>query len=203
MSRPTSTAGLRVGLVCPYSWSIKGGVNAHVAGFAAALRARGLSVEVLAPGEPPLEDAIWLGPTLSVCNNGSVGHIAVGPATIRRTARAVRRRKYDLLHIHEPFCPSVGIAALANAEVPVVATFHRYSDGPGFYRGPLQRLARWGGGHLSARIAVSPAAREFMMRAAPGEYHVIPNGVDIEDLRPTTVDRGGSRILFVGRPEPR
>ncbi len=203
MSRPTSTAGLRVGLVCPYSWSIKGGVNAHVAGFAAALRARGLSVEVLAPGEPPLEDAIWLGPTLSVRNNGSVGHIAVGPATIRRTARAVRRRKYDLLHIHEPFCPSVGIAALANAEVPVVATFHRYSDGPGFYRGPLQRLARWGGGHLSARIAVSPAAREFMMRAAPGEYHVIPNGVDIEDLRPTTVDRGGSRILFVGRPEPR
>jgi phosphatidylinositol alpha-mannosyltransferase len=196
-------AGLRVGLVCPYSWSHKGGVNAHVAGFAAALRAQDVEVEVLAPGEPPLDDAVWLGRTVAIPNNGSVGHVALSPAASWRTAGAVRSRRYDLLHVHEPVTPVVGWASLAAARVPVVGTFHRYSKGPGFYRGPMLPVCRWVMSRLAAAITVSDAAREYIARAVPGEYHVVPNGIDVAALRPPAGSRTGRRILFVGRPEPR
>ena len=60
---------------------------------------------------------------------------------------------------------------------------------------------------LHGRIAVSGAARHFINRYFPGEYRIIPNGVDLdrfataepfEELRDGTLN-----ILFVGRFEER
>ena len=62
-------------------------------------------------------------------------------------------------------------------------------------------------GRLHGRIAVSGAAKHFIDRYFPGEYKVIPNGVDVDRFQravPIARWQDGTRnLLFVGRLEPR
>lgn len=59
-----------------------------------------------------------------------------------------------------------------------------------------------------SRIAVSAASRDFVQPILPGEYEIIPNGVDLNRFAAETekisrFDDGVKNILFVGRLEPR
>lgn len=193
---------MRVALVCPYSWSVPGGVQTHVAGLAAALRGHGVEVEILAPADEPTDAVLPLGRSVPIPSNGSVQRVALGPAAVARTVRAVRGRGYDVVHVHEPMLPWACLAAIAAAPVPVVGTFHMFRFELLWYRifGPVVRRAA---ARLDARIAVSEAARSYVARTLPGHYDVIPNGIDHDALAALEGQRGGGRILFVGRPEPR
>jgi phosphatidylinositol alpha-mannosyltransferase len=174
-----------------------------VSGLAAALRERGADVEILAPADAPAAGILALGRSVPIPSNGSVQRVALSPAAIRRTRRAVQTRRYDLVHLHEPMLPAVCLTAIEAARVPLVGTFHMARQALLWYRvfGPV---VRWASARLAARIAVSPASREYVARALPGPYDVIPNGIDYDAL--AALDSGGrrgNRILFVGRPEPR
>lgn len=193
---------MRVALVCPYSWSVPGGVQAHVAGLAAALRRSGHDVDVLAPADGPAGGAIGLGRSVPIPSNGSVQRVALSPAAVRRTARLVRGGGYDVIHVHEPMLPAACLTAVAAARVPVVGTFHMFRRELLFYR-VFRPVVRAAARKLAARIAVSGAARDYAARALPGAYAVIPNGIDYEALAALPSRRRGGRILFVGRPEPR
>ena len=173
-------------------------------GLGEALRSRGFEVEILAPADAPVrqEGLFELGRTVGFPDNGSVTRIALSPASVARTARLVRRRGYDLVHLHEPMLPHACFTALHAARVPVVGTFHMLNVSDRWYRlfGPVIRRAAT---KLSARIAVSEPAREFAERSLPGRYRVIPNGLDLTSYRPRGNGRGEGRLLFVGRPDPR
>lgn len=41
---------MKIGIVCPYSWGLPGGVQFHIRDFSEELMSRGHSVSVLAPG---------------------------------------------------------------------------------------------------------------------------------------------------------
>lgn len=202
--RRGTMAPMRLALVCPYSWSVPGGVQAHIAGLAAALRARGHEVEILAPvdGPVPVPGFVRAGRSVPILDNGSIVRVALDPATVRRTARLVRSRGYDLVHVHEPMIPAVSLTALLAARAPLVGTFHMYARRPRWYR-PFAPLARHAVPRLHARIAVSEAALRHVSRTCPGEYHVIPNGVDVASFDCSAEARTGSRLLFIGRAEPR
>jgi phosphatidyl-myo-inositol alpha-mannosyltransferase len=193
---------VRVALVCPYSWSVPGGVQSHVTGLAAALRGSGHDVEILAPADGPTDDVLPLGRSIPIPSNGSVQRVALSPAAVARTARAVRCRGYDVVHVHEPMLPAVGLSALTAAPVPVVATFHMFRRELLWYAvfAPVVRAAAR---RVDARIAVSASAASYASRALPGPIDVIPNGIDYDRFAALAGDRRGSRILFVGRPEPR
>jgi phosphatidylinositol alpha-mannosyltransferase len=189
---------VRVGLVCPYSWSIPGGVQSHVAGLARALNALGVDTEILAPegGDVPL------GRSIPIPSNGSVQRVALSPATIVRSARAVRGRGYDLVHLHEPMLPAACLTALGAARVPVVATFHMYRRALLWYAvfAPVVRPAAR---RLDACIAVSAAAAEYARRGTGRAAEIVPNGIDYDELARLEPERDGTRILFIGRDEPR
>ena len=189
---------MRVGLVCPYSWRVPGGVQSHVAGLARSLAAQGVEAEILAPegGDVPL------GASIPIPSNGSVQRVALSPATAVRAARAVRRRGYDVVHLHEPMLPASCLAALAASRVPLVATFHMYRRALLWYAvfAPIVRPAAR---RLDACIAVSPAAAEYARRGTGRELEVIPNGVDVDGFASVEPRRSGGRVLFVGRDEPR
>src|SRR5579875_2882742 len=154
---------MRVCLVCPYSWSVPGGVQSHVAGLAAALRGLGAEVEILAPADGPAEGVLPLGRSLPVPSNGSVQRVALSPATVARTARLVRSRGYDVVHVHEPFLPAACLTAVVAARVPVVATAHMYRRALLWYAvfAPLVRLAVR---RVDVLLAVSAAAAEYVRR---------------------------------------
>ena len=83
---------MRIGMVCPYSISVPGGVQEQVLGLARALRAKGHPTRVLAPSDGPPPDG-WvtpLGNSIPTAANGSVAPIAPDPSAQLRLIRAVR-----------------------------------------------------------------------------------------------------------------
>ena len=194
---------LRIGMVCPYSLDVPGGVQAHVLGLAAALRARGHVVEVLAPAEGPVPEFVTpVGRAVGVPYNGSVARVAFGPVAYARVRRWLVGHRFDVLHLHEPTTASISAIALLLAEGPVVATFHTATE-------RSRALAALGGfiqplmEKVTARIAVSPSARRVQVRHLGGDAVEIPNGVDVAALAPTG-PRAADTVAFVGRfDEPR
>jgi phosphatidylinositol alpha-mannosyltransferase len=207
---------MKIGIVVPYSWSFWGAVVEHAELQAAALRRLGLDVRlvmgndppgsftrVLHPrlgrhGEPP-PDVIPVGRSVIVPANGTLPNIILSPRAVLRVRRVLERERFDLIHVHEPMTPVPGVATLALAKCPLVATFHASGELSWLKVGkPL-----WGFlmDRLDHRIAVSAPARESVARYFPSEYELIPNGV----LVPGEADPAGRepRIVFVGRQEPR
>lgn len=190
-------------MVCPYSLDVPGGVQAHVLGLAAALRARGHVVSVLAPAEGPVPEFVTpVGRAVGVPYNGSVARVAFGPVAYTRVRRWLVGHRFDVLHLHEPTTASVSAIALLLAEGPVVATFHTATE-------RSRALAALGGiiaplmEKVTARIAVSPSARRVQVRHLGGDAIEIPNGVDVAALAPTG-PRADDTVAFVGRfDEPR
>jgi len=201
---------MRVGLVCPYEWTVPGGVGNHVRALAGELRRLGHQVEVLAPAERPVAEPgfVGLGGSLAVPYNGSVARIAIGPRTLVRVRRALAGGGYDLLHVHEPLSPSVGLLAVTQSgrKLPVVGTFHANLDRSLALQaaGPLLRRVY---DRLAGRIAVSASARDTWQGHFGGTMAVVPNGVAPEFFaRPEPLPgwKGdGPTVLFVGRLEPR
>ncbi len=128
--RPAGAHGsstLRVGLVCPYSWDVPGGVKTHVDDLARALLARGHEVSVLAPSDE--DDAVPsyvvpAGRAVPVPYNGSIARLTFGPISVQRVRRWIAEHDFDVLHVHEPAAPSLSIIACWAAEGPMVGTFH-------------------------------------------------------------------------------
>jgi phosphatidyl-myo-inositol alpha-mannosyltransferase len=199
---------MRIGLVCPYEWTVPGGVGNHVRALAGELRRAGHQVDVLAPAERPVAEPgfVGLGGSLAVPYNGSVARIAFGPRALGRVRRAVGRGGYDLLHVHEPLSPSVGLLAVASTRIPTVGTFHANLGRSLALEaaGPLLRRVY---DRLDARIAVSPSARDTWQGRFGGTMAVVPNGVAPEFFAvPEPLDAlasDGPTVLFVGRLEPR
>jgi phosphatidylinositol alpha-mannosyltransferase len=173
-------------------------VQSHVAGLRDALATRGIEAEILAPADGPIDGVVPLGRTIPFTWEGTVTRVALSPATAAKTARLVRR--FDVVHVHEPMLPAAGMTAVWAAKGPVVGTFHMVGRRPFWYRVWKPAVAPTAA-RLAARIAVSPAARDFVAQVLPGAYDLIPNAIDTGSFAPG--ERGARRIVFVGRGEPR
>lgn len=204
MSSGVGSGNIRIGMVCPYSLSVPGGVQGQVLGLARALRERGESVRVLAPcdGPPPEPFVTPLGNCVPLGANGSVAPIAPDPAAQLRTIRALRDEAFDVLHLHEPFAPGPTMTAMLVKPCPLVATFH--SAGSSFAYDIFKPLTRRGAPRLDLRFAVSDDAESLAKRALGGEYERSFNAVEVSrfrTLRPHETD--GPTVLFVARHEER
>jgi phosphatidylinositol alpha-mannosyltransferase len=118
----------------------------------------------------------------------------------------LEREQFDVLHFHEPFVPFLSLFLLRESDSVNIATFHAYAGfSPSYEFG--SRALRWHARKLHGRIAVSAAARHFIDRFFPGDYKVIPNGVDVPRFaNAVPIARwqdGTPNVLFVGRHEPR
>lgn len=190
---------MRVALVSPYDLDTPGGVQAHVEHLADALRARGDEVTVLGPQR-----------SVQVPFNGSVAPIGLGPAVGRRIRAQLAGFDPEVIHVHEPLVPWVGIAAATSGLAPTVATFHAWSARRRLYRlgRPLGRRVLAG---LDAALAVSDAAASYHAAALgvpPGRFRIVPNGVEVAAFAdaeplPGVADPTRPTLLFVGRLEPR
>lgn len=201
---------MRVGIVCPYSWDIPGGVSAHVADLAEALIRMGHHVSVLAPAEfdELLPDyVVSTGKPRAVKYNGSVARLSFGPIAARKVSKWIEDGEFDVLHVHEPLAPSLSVLACWAAKGPIVATWHSSMDKSRMML-TLSKLAQTAMEKVSARIAVSEAARTTLIKHVGGDAVVIPNGVDTSvftNVKPMFGWPGANQsIVFLGRgDEPR
>jgi phosphatidylinositol alpha-mannosyltransferase len=201
---------MKIGLVCPYIYPDNGGVAQHVRYLYENLRLRGHDVRILTASHGPQRasegDIIRLGVGFSVPINASVGTLTFSPRYLSQIGRMLEREQFDLLHFHEPFVPFLSLFLLRESNSVNIATFHAYAGfSPSYEFG--SRALRGYAGRLHGRIAVSAAARHFIDRFFPGDYKVIPNGVDVPRFaNAVPIARwqdGTPNVLFVGRHEPR
>ncbi len=181
---------LRIGLVCPYSFDVPGGVQFHVRDLAEALQRQGHTVSVLAPADDdtPLPDYITpAGRAVPVRYNGAVARMTFGPVSAHRVRRWLQEGDFDVLHLHEPVTPSLGMLALWIASGPIVGTFHT-----ALIRSRALQMAypvvRSSLEKISARIAVSEDARRTLVEHMGGDAVVIPNGVYVDDFASAEAD---------------
>ena len=190
---------MRIGLVCPYSLDAHGGVQVHVMDLAAELRGRGHDVRVLAPASADVELPEWVtsaGDSIAIPYNGSIARLNFGTAVARRARRWLETYDFDLLHVHEPITPSVGMLALQAAACPVVGTFHAAMD-RSLARELLSPAAVPLMERIGARIAVSEEARRTLIQYHGGDAVVIPNGVYVAPFAAAAKDDP----RFAGTPE--
>jgi len=201
---------VKIGLVSPYVYPLPGGVTQHVRFLYENLRLRGHDVRILSASHGLQRgsegDVIRLGKGFSMPANGSMGTITLSPRYVSQARDLLDRERFDVLHFHEPFVPFLSLVLLNQSRSVNIATFHAYGGwSPAYEFGA--RALRGYGERLHGRIAVSAAARHFIDRYFPGDYKVIPNGVDVIRFQravPLTRWKDGTRnILFVGRFEPR
>jgi len=197
---------MKVGLVCPYDWSHPGGVRSHIQGLAAALAHLGIGTEIIAPASASERGIFVAGKPFAIPFNGSIARLCFSSSAARNIRSRLDEGDLDLLHLHEPAIPSVSMLALKFAAIPAIATFHAASIrsvGYGAARPILQPLL----GKLARRVAVSGAAFSLVSRYFPGDYEIVPNGVDVHGWAQATPDSKIVElrpcVLFVGRPEPR
>ncbi|QKV91622.1 glycosyltransferase family 4 protein [Streptomyces sp. NA02950] len=199
---------MRIGIVCPYSWDVPGGVQFHIRDLAEHLIRGGHEVSVLAPAddETPLPPyVVSAGRAVPVPYNGSVARLNFGFLSAARVRRWLHDGAFDVIHIHEPTSPSLGLLACWAAQGPIVATFHTSNPRSRAMIAayPILQPALE---KISARIAVSEYARRTLVEHLGGDAVVIPNGVDVgffADAEPKEEWRGDT-IGFIGRiDEPR
>ncbi|WP_043848883.1 glycosyltransferase family 4 protein [Amycolatopsis keratiniphila] len=201
---------MKIGIVCPYSFDVPGGVQGHVIDLAKALLARGHRVSVLAPADEDSDVPDFVvpaGKALGIPYNGSVARLQFGPVSYARVRRWIRDGDFDVLHLHEPAAPSLSLLALKVADGPIVATFHTATTRSrtlAAFQPVLRPLLE----KITARIAVSALARRVQVEHAGGDAVEVPNGVDVDFFsRALPLDgypRAGGTVGFVGRyTEPR
>jgi phosphatidylinositol alpha-mannosyltransferase len=199
---------MRIAIVSQPYYPQNGGVSEHVHHSALELRRLGHDVDVVTSrfrtDRENAEGLLRVGRNMLVPTLGAFANVNAG-LSLRQEVGTIVRREYDVIHVHEPFAPTLPLVALGSAPAAAVVggTFHASSSrGVGYrvFRRLLQPFAR----RLDARIAVSQAARRFVARHFDEDYEIIPNGVDsgrfhprIEPLPQWNPSR--PTLLFVGR----
>jgi phosphatidyl-myo-inositol alpha-mannosyltransferase len=201
---------VRIGIACPYSWDVPGGVQQHIRDLAEALIGLGHDVSVIAPADddrPLPAYVVPAGKAMPVPYNGSVARLAFGPLSVSRVRRWVRDGSFDVLHVHEPAVPSLSLLACWVASGPIVATVHTAMPRSRVLLA-AQPVLRTALEKIDGRIAVSEAARTTLVEHLGGDAVLIPNGVATKRYRYAEPLDGwpgeGGAIGFLGRmDEPR
>jgi glycosyltransferase involved in cell wall biosynthesis len=187
--------------VTPFPWEDGHEVNLHVGRVADELAARDHAVLIVAPSRSSsrVSDgrrAVRAGITPAA---GSVEVVAVGeavgqplsgrsraalPIDVSRTVeQLLNETALDIVHVHEPWAPSVASVALRHSRALNVGTFHAPAERL-IATQLARKLVELVFGRLDARLASFEATRDLLDRAFPADYEVIGPGADVSDPAP-------------------
>jgi len=205
---------MKIALVSPYDFAFPGGVTSHISSLERYLTRMGHEVKVIAPAskEVPIfgDRFIPIGKPRPIPSSGSIIRVSISLHLAPAIKEVITREKFDIVHLHEPFMPMLCTAVLRFSDATNVGTFHAWDGKPGYNWGrPIsswmikRRLHK-----LHGRIAVSNMAMAYALRYIPGDYTIIPNGIDVERFSPDVAPieefcDGKQNILFLGRLERR
>jgi glycosyltransferase involved in cell wall biosynthesis len=215
---------LSIAQVSPHPWGRRHEINEFVARTSEELAGRGHRVLIIAPSESRREiresrrlirraqdrpEVVWRGSNPRVIAIGQSIPLPSGPR--RRPAplpvdlsgaleRLLGAVPLDLLHVHEPFAPSTGSAALRHSQSLNVATFHE----------PVERvlstqvarmLVEVFFGRIDERTASNEATGELLQRFFPGRYELIRPGADRAERALEPPPPGRLRIVYCAEEE--
>ena len=203
---------MKIALVSPYDFAFPGGVTVHIEQLAQEFIRQGHETWIIAPSSQPADALpfdrfVRLGVPVPVPAGGSVARLSLSPWLLRNVRELLERERFDVVHVHEPLTPLLPWLVLHSSKTINIGTFHAYHGHSRIYPWAAPPLRHWFK-KLHGRIAVSPLAKMFVEQHFPGDYRVIPNGIDISRYHdgvqpfPEYLD-GKINVLFVGRMEKR
>ena len=203
---------MKIAMVSPYDFTWPGGVTAHVTQLSRELTRTGHDVRVLAPHSPSREREddetfVHLGRSVPLPSGGSIARVSLSWWLYPKVRALLRDEAFDIVHLHEPMAPILPLCVLEFSKAVNIGTFHASYKRQHLYRFSQPLIKRWHQ-RLHGGIAVSPAARRYVSGVFPGDYKIIPNGIDVDrfakDPEPwPEYQDGKTNILFVGRLERR
>ena len=204
---------LKVALVSPYDFASPGGVTAHIQNLSVNLEQKGVFTRVFAPvsanSHNSIPNLIPMGTPVPVPTGGSVARISLSVWLAGRLRKSIETENFDIVHIHEPFAGALTLGILSKRlrnNPVIVATFHSF-EGSSLYQIMPNKLLQKYFRRLDGRIAVSSAAKSYVSKYLPGDYDIIPNGIDTDEILKAAPYQNllddKINILFVGRLEKR
>ena len=212
---------MKIALVSPYDFPYPGGVTEHIVALANGLRQRGHEAHILAAcsgyqGEIFPNTQAVTQQIITIPIGGTVARVGLSPLSYMSIKKILHHEAFDVIHLQEPLTPSITwwvlLQAHALPSTVTIGTFHAYHEQPNwFYKHGRPIFGKFFT-RLDSLIAVSNAAYHFAYQMFPGDYHIIPNGVDLSRFSqsietPTYLDSPDpnkkTSILFVGRLDKR
>ncbi len=189
-----------------------GGVAEHMLYLWKNFKDLGHQVQILAPSfgrnYPYVsEDIIRMGRAVKIPKNRSFSVLTFGITIPWKLKGFLAHENYDVVHIHGPIAPVLPYFALKYSKAKNFITFHSAAEksyGYILWEPILEQYFR----KVDGLIAVSEVARDTVSKYFPGDYRIIPNGIDSGRFRPDVepiedLKTYSPKILFVGRFEPR
>jgi phosphatidylinositol alpha-mannosyltransferase len=208
---------MKIALISPYDFPYPGGVTEHMMALARQLKQRGHQIQILAASSgyqgqtaPDIRPVTRRVTTIPIA--GATARVGLSPLGYVRLKSILCREAFDVLHLHEPLTPSLTwYALLLTRQLPqtvTVGTFHAYHERPNWLYARGRPIFSRFFARLDSLIAVSEVAGQFAGRMFPGDYRIIPNGIDLSRFtwhRATGQprDHDSLTILFVGRLDRR
>jgi phosphatidylinositol alpha-mannosyltransferase len=148
-----------------------------------------------------------LGRSVPLPSGGSIARVSLSWWLYPKVRALLKKEQFDIIHLHEPMAPILPLCVLEFSKSVNVGTFHASYSRQHLYRFTSPIIKRWQK-RLHGNIAVSPAARRYVNNTFPGDYEIIPNGIDFKhfsgNVSPLPQYQDGKlNILFVGRLEKR
>ena len=202
---------LRILMVTDAYYPYPSGVSEYVHNLSCALRGLGHTVDIVATSfgkrEDRKYDVIRVGRVVYVPLNRSYATVPFGFNIPAKMKRLIQGCKYDVIHLNGPIFPNLSYFALKYSNTRTISTFLTSSErvtgfGSGLFRKIFERLHD----KIDVRIAISKQAQRTNEMYVPGDYYIVPLGIDAKRFSPVgdkhpEMDNGS--ILFVGRLDPR
>jgi phosphatidylinositol alpha-mannosyltransferase len=204
---------LKLGIVTQSYYPKPGGVTEVVHYTATELRRLGHDVTIITTrynGKRRKEPGvIRIGRNVLFPANGAWTNVTAGWRLRRKLEEIFRRERFDIIMTHCPLVPTLPAVTLLSdlAGAKLAGTFHAAAEKSTLYA-IFRPLVEWAAGNLDLRIAVSEPSRDFVSKYFPGDYTIVPNGIDSSRFTPDILPIEGLRdgklnILFVGRMDRR
>jgi phosphatidylinositol alpha-mannosyltransferase len=179
----------------------------------------------LDPSVPSSLSVIRFGRALLIPMNRSYATLPVGFRMSGQVRRFLAEGSFDIVHCHGLFWPEISYWAIRHSQSVnlitfLTAGFRIHTVGSGLFRTLFRsQLAK-----IHGRIAISRRARQAAEPYIPGEFRIIPCGIDLDRFKPTDKGTKGQRdettetrsldptipqspgprtVLFVGRLDKR
>ena len=204
----------KIALVSPYDHAFHGGVADHINSLAAQFREWGHTVKIVAPCKSADaiddDDFIPMGRAVPIPSGGSIARVSFSVWLKPQIKQMLERESFDVVHFHEPFAGLISkdmLSLINPMESTAIGTFHTY-EGTRLYKIGAKHLAMPYFRMLQGRIAVSLPAHRFISRHFPGDYEIIPNGIQVDDFADAEPfehlkSDGMINLLFLSRLEKR
>ncbi len=210
------TDRLRICLVSAAYYPYPSGVSEHVHHLAVSLQQLGQEVQILTtrfPGDcdesPGPIPVTRIGRAVLIPMNRSFATLPVGLRMPAQVKNFLRTNRFDIVHCHGLAWPEISYwASLYNETTTLVsfltAGFKIHTRGAKLVQWLFRRQFR----NIDGLVPISKRARRAFEAYVPGDYRIIPCGVDIERFRPDLAPLPetkptGQTILFLGRLDAR